>query len=247
MNTPQTSCNRYVEQFGRSKDVSHVRENSTEPQAIVEDTGIGENAMVVSALVNIGNASYLEPERPQSRAFPSPLPDLPGPSLLLTQLPLTSLRNLMTRSKTTTVLLIDPNKDDRQHWTKRLKSSSPHYKVFAAKDAETGLAVCQSERIDCVVMELHLPDMSGFQVLLLLNPIIYRSLQTPVVALSNFTDPSIAEAAKQLGAQSYLIKSQASGDDLHRAIQTAILRVELTRKEAYKLKTETHFAEKSAA
>src|SRR6478672_10857441 len=88
MNTPQTSCNRYVEQFGRSKDVSHVGENPTEPQAIVEDTGIGENAMVVSALVNIGNASYLEPERPQSRAFPSPLPDLPGPSLLLTQLPL---------------------------------------------------------------------------------------------------------------------------------------------------------------
>jgi DNA-binding NarL/FixJ family response regulator len=152
----------------------------------------------------------------------------------------------MAGSKTTTVLLMDPNKDDRQHWRKRLKSSSSHYKVFAAKDAETGLAVCQSERIDCVVMELHLPDMSGFQVLLRLNPIICRSLQTPVVALSNFTDPSIAEAAKQLGAQSYLIKSQASGD-LHRAIQTAILRVEETRKEVYKLKTETHFAEKSAA
>ena len=39
----------------------------------------------------------------------------------------------------TTVLLIDPNNDDRQHWTERLKSSSPHYKVFEAKDAETGL------------------------------------------------------------------------------------------------------------
>ena len=152
-----------------------------------------------------------------------------------------------TTSKTTTVLLIDPNKDDRQHWTERLKSSSPHYKVFEAKDAETGLALCQSERIDCVITELHLPDMSGFQVLLRLNPIILRSLQTPVVTLSNFIEPSIAEAAKKLGAQSYLIKSQSSGDDLHRAIQTAITRVKVTRKHVYKLKTETNFDEEAAA
>jgi DNA-binding NarL/FixJ family response regulator len=95
-------------------------------------------------------------------------------------------------------------------------------------------------------MELHLPDMSGFQVLIRLNPII-RCLQTPIVALSHFILPSIAELAKRLGAQSYLIKSQASGDDLDQAIQKAIARVGLTRKEVYKLKTETHFDEKSAA
>ena len=101
-----------------------------------------------------------------------------------------------TPSQTTTVLLIDPNKDDRQHWTERLKSSSPHYKVVEAEDAETGLALCQSERVDCVVMELHLPDMSGFQVLMRLNPII-RGLQTPVVALSHFILPSIARGGKK--------------------------------------------------
>ena len=147
-----------------------------------------------------------------------------------------------TPSQTTTVLLIDPNKDDRQHWTERLKSSSSHYKVVEAKDAETGLALCQSERVDCVVMELHLPDMSGFQVLMRLNPIV-RGLQTPVVALSHFILPSIVEAAKKLGAQSYLIKSQASGDDLERAIQKAIARVGVMRQEVYKLKTK----KKSAA
>ena len=114
-----------------------------------------------------------------------------------------------TPSQTTTVLLTDPNKNDRQHWTERLKSSSTHYRVFEAKDAETGLALCHSERVDCVVMELHLPDTSGFQVLMRLNPIL-RGLQAPVVALSHFILPSIAEAAQKLGAQSYLIKSQAS-------------------------------------
>ena len=75
-----------------------------------------------------------------------------------------------------------------------------------------------------------------------LNPIV-RGLQTPVVALSHFILPSIVEAAKKLGAQSYLIKPQASGDDLHRAIQKAIARVGVMHKEVYELKTK----KKSAA
>jgi DNA-binding NarL/FixJ family response regulator len=45
------------------------------------------------------------------------------------------------------------------------------------------------------------------------------------VALSHFILPSIAEAARKLGAQSYLIKSQTSGDDLDRAIKNAIATV----------------------
>jgi DNA-binding NarL/FixJ family response regulator len=135
---------------------------------------------------------------------------------------------------TTTVLLIDANHDDRRYWSDRLKICTKDYTVLEAKNAEEGLALCQSERIDCVVMELHLPDMSGFQVLIRLNPIVHRFLNTPVIALSHFILPSIIEAAKKLGAQSYLIKSQASGDDLDRAIQKAIAQVSGSPKETYR-------------
>ena len=138
-----------------------------------------------------------------------------------------------TASQTRTVLLIDPNNADRQYYSERLKISSKGYTVLEASNAERGLAICRAERIDCVVTELHLPDMSGFQVLIRLNPIVHRSLHTPVIALSHFILPSIIEAAKKLGAQSYLIKSHASCEDLDRAIQKAIARVELARKEIY--------------
>ena len=138
-----------------------------------------------------------------------------------------------TASETTTILLIDPNNEDRRYYSERLKISSKGYNVLEASDAESGLAICRAERIDCVVTELHLPDMSGFQVLIRLNPIVHRSLHTPVIALSHFILPSIIEAAKKLGAQSYLIKSQASCDDLDRAIQKAIARVEVARNEVY--------------
>jgi DNA-binding NarL/FixJ family response regulator len=127
-----------------------------------------------------------------------------------------------TTSRTTTVVLIDPNDEDRQYYREQLKISSTDYTVLEADNAERGLSICRTERIDCVVTELHLPDMSGFQVLIRLNPIVHRSLHTPVIALSHFILPSIIEAAKKLGAQSYLIKSQASSDDLDRAIQKAI-------------------------
>ena len=138
-----------------------------------------------------------------------------------------------TASETTTILLIDPNNEDRRYYSERLKISSKGYNVLEASDAESGLAICRAERIDCVVTELHLPDMSGFQVLIRLNPIVHRSLHTPVIALSHFILPSIIEAAKKLGAQSYLIKSHASCDDLDLAIQKAIARVEVARKEVY--------------
>lgn len=138
-----------------------------------------------------------------------------------------------TASRTTTVVLIDPNNEDRQYYRERLKISSNDYTVLEASNAERGLAICRTERIDCVVTELHLPDMSGFQVLIRLNPIVHRSLHTPVIALSHFILPSIIEAAKKLGAQSYLIKSHASGDDLDRAIQKAITKVEVARTEVY--------------
>jgi len=138
-----------------------------------------------------------------------------------------------TASRTTTVVLIDPNNEERQYYSERLKIPSKGYYILEANNAERGLAICSTERIDCVVTELHLPDMSGFQVLIRLNPIVHRPLHTPVIALSHFMLPSIIEAAKKLGAQSYLIKSQASGDDLDRAIQKAIARVGVAGNEVY--------------
>ena len=140
----------------------------------------------------------------------------------------------MENPSQTRVLLIDSNEEERQYWRERLKISSKDYAVVEATNAERGLAIYKSEPIDCVVTELLLSDMSGFQVLLRLNPIILRSLCTPVVTLSHFILPSIAQAAKKLGAQYYLIKSRASGDDLHLAIQKAIARVGQTRKENYR-------------
>ena len=125
-------------------------------------------------------------------------------------------------SSTTAVLLVDSNNEERQYWGERLKICSRQYRILDAEDGETGLAICNSEPVDCVVLELHLPLMSGFQVLLRLNPIVLRPLQTPVIVLSDLTLPPVVQAAKKLGAQDFLIKTKTSYYDLDKAIQQAI-------------------------
>ena len=120
-----------------------------------------------------------------------------------------------------TVLLIDAHKDDRQYWAQRLLISSPDYVVLEAETGAAALAICRSQRVDCVVLELTLPDMSGFQAL---TQLVSRACypEPAVIFLSRTTLQPMADLAMKNGAQAYLIKSHNSGDDLDRAIRKAL-------------------------
>ena len=129
-----------------------------------------------------------------------------------------------------TVLFVDGNKVNRQYWTQRLYISSPDYLIFEADSGVAGLHICQSQRVDCVVTEHNLPDMSGFELLVKLVPRAKRPSMA-VILLSHVTLLSMAALALKGGAQEFLIKSRISGDDLARAIQRAIAVVGASGKE----------------
>ena len=120
-----------------------------------------------------------------------------------------------------TVLLIDPHKHDRDYSIARLHSSSPDYVVLETNTGKGGLSICRSQQIDCVVTELTLPDMSGFEVLTELVPLASRP-EMPVIVLTRLLLNPMASLAMNNGAQAYLVKSQCSGDELAIAIQKAI-------------------------
>ena len=119
------------------------------------------------------------------------------------------------------VLLIDPNKEDREYWTEHLTISSPAFSVLEADTGAAGLAICQSQQIDCVVLELTLPDMSGFQVLSRLVPRAFHP-ELPVILFSSRKLPVIRRIAMTNGAQAYLLKDTLSGHELGMAIERAI-------------------------
>src|SRR5437867_2920814 len=98
------------------------------------------------------------------------------------------------------VLFIDGNNADRSNFVEGLKRCSPDYQIQEALDGRSGLDLYrQSQRIDCVVLELSLPDRSGFQTLVDLVPIARRP-HVAVIILTQMTHRGVWELAKQNGA-----------------------------------------------
>jgi DNA-binding NarL/FixJ family response regulator len=124
----------------------------------------------------------------------------------------------------TTVLFIDSHDDERQVWIDRLKISSPDHVVLKASTGKAGLAICRSQQIDCVICELTLPDMSGFEVLVQLVPQARRP-EIAFIFLTRLTLVPMRQLGLSNGAQAYLVKSQSSGDQLDSTIRKALARV----------------------
>lgn len=128
------------------------------------------------------------------------------------------------------VLLIDGNDKDRQYYAHRLKNS-PDYTIFEAATAKAGLDLCESVSIDCVILDLSLPDVSGFEVLIELVPIAQHP-QMPVVVLTSFNNQALLEVARMNGAFVALQKDITSGDDLDKVVRKAIATIPVDCKKA---------------
>ena len=114
---------------------------------------------------------------------------------------------------TTSVLLIDSSKKQRTYWADQLKRCSPDYEIVEASDAQSGLALYRSRRIDCVVLELSLPGQEGFKTLVELVPVASRP-KIAVIVLTLMTHPGVWRLAKESGAYNLLGKRLHDGRGL---------------------------------
>jgi DNA-binding response OmpR family regulator len=103
------------------------------------------------------------------------------------------------------ILFIDSDEQQRQRWIDALVAYSPGFICFHAADGRTGLNVVAREHVDCVVLELNLPDISGLAILVELVHFV-RHPQMPVVVLTELPLELIADIALKNGAQSCLVK-----------------------------------------
>jgi DNA-binding NarL/FixJ family response regulator len=136
----------------------------------------------------------------------------------------TRVVNVMDDSRpqpTITVLFIDPNEEERQKWADQLTMRSAEYVVLQAVDGRSGLKRVKSESVDCVVLELDLPDRNGLSILFDLVGYAYNP-QIAVIVLTNFPLDALCQLAIQNGAQSCMRKDQISVENLDKAIRKAI-------------------------
>ena len=120
---------------------------------------------------------------------------------------------------TTSVLLIDANKNDREFYADGLKRGSSDNFIFEAGDGQTGRQIYGCIRVDCVVLELVLPDQSGFG---LLEHLIASRPNVAVLVLTLIEHPRIHSLVKQFGAHACLEKARTSPGDLGRIIHLAV-------------------------
>lgn len=128
---------------------------------------------------------------------------------------------------TTSVLLIDDNEADLRYWSETVRNLSSNYTVLNANDCRSGLDICRTRPVDCVLLDLDMPE-SGFHALLELIP--DRKLpQIAVVILTHLVHPVLSEMAKHNGAQGWLVKQYTSAGELDIAIREAVASVKSKR------------------
>lgn len=84
------------------------------------------------------------------------------------------------------------------------------YEVFTARNGVEGLQAYERERPDCVIVDVQMPLMSGFQFLRVLRG-DHSSAQTPVIILSCLGGDEHLEAGELSGVDLYLQKPFAVG------------------------------------
>ena len=136
-----------------------------------------------------------------------------------------SKEKVVVMSDATTILLIDGNHQDREYYAQRLQEFSSNYDVVQAATGRSGLDLCARQPIDCVMLEIDLPDMSGFEVLAKVVP-CPSNPEIAVIVLTRLPNHFLLELAIKNGAQAAFHKAMASWDILERTILEAISRVQ---------------------
>ena len=119
------------------------------------------------------------------------------------------------------VLMIDGCYEERRFYVRQLTDCSPQHTIVEAEDGRSGLNIFHSSRIDCVVLDLDLADISAFEVLGNLRTPPDTS-QVPIVVLTQLGNRWLFERARREGAASCLVKSVTSGYLLSQVIRKAM-------------------------
>lgn len=101
------------------------------------------------------------------------------------------------------ILLIDDEEDFVESLKLRLEQN--HYEVVFSNCGVDGLAKARALRPDLIVLDLHLPDIDGFEVCKRLKDEIQTSL-IPIVVLTALEQESATWRALSLGVESFFVK-----------------------------------------
>jgi diguanylate cyclase (GGDEF)-like protein len=124
--------------------------------------------------------------------------------------------------KSIEVLIIEDNSNDQLLVKKMLeKTRYASFEIRFMGNLAAGINEATQNNIDVILLDLNLPDSSGFETLLKLK---LKIPDAPIVVFSGFEDEEESLKAVRGGAQDYLVKGRTDGNSLIRSLLYAIER-----------------------
>lgn len=121
----------------------------------------------------------------------------------------------------TSILLIEDNPGDVNLLQLYLKESSVKHDLHHAETLYEGVELAQNRAIDLVLLDLSLPDSSGFKTL---SNFIEKFPNLPIIVLTGVNNEIVGNQSVKAGAQDFLVKGQFEGKTLGRSIRYSIQR-----------------------
>jgi len=108
------------------------------------------------------------------------------------------------------ILIIDDNIDLQDLF--RIHFESAGFLVYTSGDGLKGITEMLELKPDVILLDLMMPQMNGFEVLDTIRN--YSSIKIPVVVCSSLSQEADIQRAYELGADGYIKKSDASGEQI---------------------------------
>lgn len=127
----------------------------------------------------------------------------------------------MENTTTYRILIVESNRDDFNLIKKLLSKRVLHLTIVHAPDFSTANNLLETETFDIILLDLHLPDLSGQQ---LINAIKKRVNLCEVIIFSDETDMNFTSDLISQGVSDYLFKSELTSWLLYKSMVYAIER-----------------------
>ncbi len=114
-----------------------------------------------------------------------------------------------------TVVIIEDDPVAANYYATLFRGNS--YQVEVANDGVSGVDLCTRVQPQVILLDVMMPRQNGILVLQTLRA-SDETKNTPVVVMSNFSEPTLIKRAIQLGALEYVIKTQVEGPALLSAL-----------------------------
>ncbi len=117
------------------------------------------------------------------------------------------------------VLMVEDHPDIADLY--QLKLQLDGYRVAVASDGASGLRLARSLTPDLILLDIHVPQLDGLQVLAALRE-DEATDEVPVVICSEDDNPQLMREAQRLGAAAYLVKAHLLPSHLSQTVSDVL-------------------------